>query len=92
MLACDLRVAGANMIAGLTETSLGIIPGAGGTQRLPRLIGACSARGNVAEEAPPPPGGIDDLPCCTHFARPPRQTRRRRAAHPPQESPRPAMA
>lgn len=39
MLACDLRVVGAKATMGLTETSLGIIPGAGGTQRLPRLIG-----------------------------------------------------
>lgn len=42
MLACDLRVVGAGAIMGLTETSLGIIPGAGGTQRLPRLIGELS--------------------------------------------------
>lgn len=39
MLACDLRVVGDKAMMGLTETSLGIIPGAGGTQRLPRLIG-----------------------------------------------------
>lgn len=39
MMACDLRVVGQNATMGLTETSLGIIPGAGGTQRLPRLIG-----------------------------------------------------
>lgn len=39
MLACDLRVVGTKATMGLTETSLGIIPGAGGTQRLPRLIG-----------------------------------------------------
>lgn len=38
-LACDLRVAAANAVFGLPETSLGIIPGAGGTQRLPRLVG-----------------------------------------------------
>ncbi|MEX5438524.1 enoyl-CoA hydratase-related protein, partial [Enterobacter hormaechei] len=38
-LACDVRVAAAHVKLGLTETSLGIIPGAGGTQRLPRLIG-----------------------------------------------------
>ncbi|CAM9875009.1 unnamed protein product, partial [Discosporangium mesarthrocarpum] len=44
MLACDLRVAGEGATMGLTETSLGIIPGAGGTQRLPRLIGVSSAK------------------------------------------------
>ncbi|CBJ25863.1 enoyl-CoA hydratase [Ectocarpus siliculosus] len=44
MLACDVRVVGAKATMGLTETSLGIIPGAGGTQRLPRLIGASKAK------------------------------------------------
>jgi len=39
VLACDLRVAVAEATMGLTETQLAIIPGAGGTQRLPRLIG-----------------------------------------------------
>ncbi len=43
-LACDLRVASPTARMGLTETSLGIIPGAGGTQRLPRLIGAGRAK------------------------------------------------
>lgn len=38
-LACDLRVMSETAEMGLTETSLGIIPGAGGTQRLPRLVG-----------------------------------------------------
>ncbi|HJV21171.1 MAG TPA: enoyl-CoA hydratase-related protein, partial [Holophagaceae bacterium] len=37
-LACDLRIAGAEAKLGLPETGLAIIPGAGGTQRLPRLI------------------------------------------------------
>lgn len=44
MLACDLRVVGEDATMGLTETSLGIIPGAGGTQRLPRLIGTEAAK------------------------------------------------
>lgn len=38
-LACDLRIMSEQAQMGLTETSLGIIPGAGGTQRLPRLVG-----------------------------------------------------
>ncbi len=43
-LAADLRVAGTEAKMGLVETSLAIIPGAGGTQRLPRLIGAARAK------------------------------------------------
>jgi enoyl-CoA hydratase/carnithine racemase len=43
-LACDLRVAAAHGELGLTETSLAILPGAGGTQRLPRLIGKSRAK------------------------------------------------
>ncbi|SFS49798.1 enoyl-CoA hydratase-related protein [Marininema halotolerans] len=43
-LACDLRVADEHAVFGLTETSLGIIPGAGGTQRLARLIGQAKAK------------------------------------------------
>ncbi len=44
MLACDLRIAATEASFGLTETTLAIIPGAGGTQRLPRLIGASRAK------------------------------------------------
>ncbi|KGX92025.1 3-hydroxybutyryl-CoA dehydratase [Pontibacillus halophilus JSM 076056 = DSM 19796] len=43
-LACDLRISEDTAVMGLTETSLGIIPGAGGTQRLPRLIGPGKAK------------------------------------------------
>ncbi len=38
-LACDIRVAAAGAPLGLTEINLAIIPGGGGTQRLPRLVG-----------------------------------------------------
>lgn len=38
MLACDLRIASENATFGLTEVRWGIIPGAGGTQRLPRAV------------------------------------------------------
>ena len=38
-LACDIIVAGASATMGLPETRLGILPGGGGTQRLPRIIG-----------------------------------------------------
>lgn len=43
-LACDIRIAANHIQLGLTETSLAIIPGAGGTQRLPRLIGSGHAK------------------------------------------------
>ncbi|MFW5875308.1 MAG: enoyl-CoA hydratase-related protein [Myxococcota bacterium] len=43
-LACDLRVMAAGAVVGLTEVSLAIIPGAGGTQRLTRLVGAAKAK------------------------------------------------
>jgi len=43
-LLCDLRVASAEAVLGLPETSLGVIPGAGGTQRLPRLLGEARAK------------------------------------------------
>ncbi|MCP3025949.1 enoyl-CoA hydratase-related protein [Halobacillus sp. A5] len=57
-LACDVRTMSQHAKCGLTETSLAIIPGAGGTQRLPRLIGLgkakeliFTARSVTAEEA-----------------------------------------
>jgi 3-hydroxyacyl-CoA dehydrogenase len=42
-LACDYRIAVAGTKLGFPEIKLGLIPGAGGTQRLPRLIGAQNA-------------------------------------------------
>ncbi|MGB1971711.1 MAG: enoyl-CoA hydratase/isomerase family protein [Flavobacteriaceae bacterium] len=44
-LACHIRIASENARMGLPETSLGVIPGYGGTQRLPQLIG----RGRATE-------------------------------------------
>ncbi len=43
-LACDIRIAAEASSLGLTETRLAIIPGAGGTQRLPRLVGKGKAK------------------------------------------------
>ncbi|MDY7043785.1 enoyl-CoA hydratase-related protein [Virgibacillus sp. M23] len=43
-LACDLRIAVNDAMLGLTEVSWGIIPGAGGTQRLARLVGPAKAK------------------------------------------------
>jgi len=43
-LCCDLRVASARAKLGLPEVRLAVTPGAGGTQRLPRVVGAARAR------------------------------------------------
>ncbi|KAG5248890.1 methylglutaconyl-CoA hydratase [Salix suchowensis] len=43
-LSCDLRICGEDAVLGLPETGLAIIPGAGGTQRLPRLVGKSRAK------------------------------------------------
>lgn len=43
-LAADFRVAGAGAKLGVPEIQLGVIPGAGGTQRLPRLVGPARAK------------------------------------------------
>jgi 3-hydroxyacyl-CoA dehydrogenase len=51
-LGCHYRVAAPNGKVGLPEVKLGLIPGAGGTQRLPRLIGAQAALSVIVEGAP----------------------------------------
>uniref|UniRef100_A0A8B9UKB0 Enoyl-CoA hydratase domain containing 2 n=1 Tax=Anas zonorhyncha TaxID=75864 RepID=A0A8B9UKB0_9AVES len=43
-LACDLRVAASSAKMGLIETTRGLLPGAGGTQRLPRCVGVGLAK------------------------------------------------
>jgi 3-hydroxyacyl-CoA dehydrogenase len=53
-LACHYRVAVATAKVGLPEVKLGILPGAGGTQRLPRLIGIEAALGIIVSGDPLP--------------------------------------
>ncbi|PWC79757.1 3-hydroxyacyl-CoA dehydrogenase [Azospirillum sp. TSH64] len=48
-LGCDARVAAPGTRVGLPEVTLGMIPGAGGTQRLPRLVGVSTAIGLICE-------------------------------------------
>jgi 3-hydroxyacyl-CoA dehydrogenase len=47
-LGCDGRIATADAVVGLPEVTLGIIPGAGGTQRLPRITGLTTAIALIA--------------------------------------------
>jgi 3-hydroxyacyl-CoA dehydrogenase len=51
-LGCQYRVAIANAKVGLPEVKLGLLPGAGGTQRLPRLIGVDAALGMIVSGDP----------------------------------------
>lgn len=43
-IACDIRIAAENALFGFPEVGLGILPGMGGTQRLPRLVGPAIAK------------------------------------------------
>ena len=51
-LACHFRIALRSTRMGLPEVKLGLIPGAGGTQRLPRLVGAAQALAMICEGEP----------------------------------------
>lgn len=51
-LACDARIATPKATFGLPEVKLGLLPGAGGTQRLPRLAGAVAALEMIADGEP----------------------------------------
>src|SRR5580692_7182523 len=53
-LACHYRVAVATAKVGLPEVKLGLLPGAGGTQRLPRLVGVEAALGIIVSGDPVP--------------------------------------
>ncbi len=69
-LACDLRIMAEDVLFGLTETSLGVIPGAGGTQRLPRLIGPSKARELIFTAATLDAAACFDLGLANRLAKP----------------------
>lgn len=48
-LACRMRIAAPGAVLGLPEVTLGVVPGAGGTQRLPRLTGIATAARLISE-------------------------------------------
>lgn len=60
-MACHLRIASDNAKMGLPETSLGVIPGYGGTQRLPQLIGKGRAMELIFT------AGMIDAPTALHY-------------------------
>lgn len=66
-LGCHFRVIAPTGMVGLPEVKLGLLPGAGGTQRLPRLIGGAAALGPVVTGTPIPAkkalemGAVDEI-------------------------------
>lgn len=60
-LACDVRLATADATIGMPEVTVGIIPGAGGTQRLPRLIGLPAALEMIVTGKPVDAAGARQL-------------------------------
>ena len=59
-LACHYRIAAKDAWLGLPEVKLGLLPGGGGTQRLPRLTGAKAAIDFIASGEPIPADGCQD--------------------------------
>src|SRR6187401_2310721 len=59
-LGCHYRVARADARVGLPEVKLGLLPGAGGTQRLPRLVGVETAVNMIVSGTPVPASALAD--------------------------------
>jgi len=81
-LACDFRVLVEGAELGLTEVKLGIIPGAGGTQRLPRLIGEARAKELILLVAGSVPRAPSRSAWCTRSCRAPASRLRSRPCSP----------
>ena len=59
-LFCDIRIASPDVIFGLPEVGLGILPAAGATQTLPRVLGLAGSLGHAPDRPPPDrAGGFD---------------------------------
>ena len=72
-LACDIRImADGDFLIGLPETSVGIIPGAGGTQRMARALGPAKAIELILEARPLPPEDALDVGLVHRVVRPDR--------------------
>lgn len=66
-LGCHYRVAQGDAILGLPEVTLGLVPGAGGTQRLPRLIGAVPAATMITGGKPVSSKAAHDMGLVDHL-------------------------
>lgn len=66
VLACDVRVAAESAKIGLPETAIGSIPGSGGTQRLPRLIGLGYAKEIMATAEKVPAARAKEIGLVNH--------------------------
>ena len=66
-LTCHCRVAIASAKLGLPEVNLGLLPGAGGTQRLPRVIGAEAALNMIVSGATVPADKFEGTPLFQHL-------------------------
>ena len=64
-LACDYRIATADAQIGLPEVKLGLLPGAGGTQRLPRVVGVERALNMIVSGIPLRAERLRGTPCST---------------------------
>ncbi|XP_045560283.1 peroxisomal bifunctional enzyme isoform X1 [Salmo salar] len=62
-LACHYRIAHSKAVLGLPEVTLGLLPGAGGSQRLPRLIGLTAALDLITTGQPLDSRRLSTLPC-----------------------------